>query len=50
VKQRSVQLGIVKYLKEILEHGEAAGKQSPREELPLLWLFTKDWKNIGRKN
>ena len=48
VKQMSVQLRIMKYLKEILEHETAAGSLESKvlgEELPFVWIFTEDWTN-----
>lgn len=52
VKQMSVQLGMMKYLKETLRHEAAVGSRRARSRggrAPSLWLFTEDWANIKRK-
>lgn len=44
----SMQLRIMKYLKEILEYEAPAGSlesKVPGEELLLIWIFTEDWTN-----
>lgn len=48
MKQMSLQLKIMQYLKEILESEAAAGSlesKVPGEELPFIWIFTEDWTN-----
>lgn len=52
VKQMSVQLGIMKQLKEILEYEAAAGcleSNVPGEEFLFIWIFTEDWTSDWRK-